>query len=581
LSGLSLGGLGIDYLRHCLDSSAPLPRWPLDWRPPDTWSPLAVIMLVGGGVLALALLRATLEFLAAVQTAQLIQGRIVVDLRAQVYDKLQRLSYKFFDAHASSSIINRVTSDVQSTRLFIDTVLLQGAIMLLSLIIYFSYMVMLHPPLTFACLATAPAVYLISLHFARTMRPLYMRSRDLMDKMVASLAETVQGIRVIKGFAREAEVTDRFFAANAAVNAQQISIFKTASFYGPMLAFTAQVSQVILLAYGGYLVINHRLPLGAGLIVFSGLLQQFCGQIANLANLANSVQESLASARRIFEVMDAKIEITSKPNAIRLPQSKACSVTFEKVRFGYEPDEPVLRDLNFHVGAGQYVAILGATGSGKSTLLSLIPRFYDPQAGRILIDGVDARDLDLDDLRRNIGVVFQENFLFSTTIRENIAFGRPTASQAEIENAARIAAAHDFIMALPQKYDTVLAEEGGGLSGGQRQRLGIARAILLNPGILLLDDPTAAIDPETEQEILDAMESARAGRTTFIIAHRLSTLQRVDKILVLQGGRIVQIGTHEELMAVKGPYRWMASTQMADSETVRLLAETAERRNGS
>ncbi|MCX7935597.1 MAG: ABC transporter ATP-binding protein/permease, partial [Planctomycetota bacterium] len=327
--------------------------------------------------------------------------------------------------------------------------------------------------------------------------------------------------------------------------------------------------------------IEHRLPLGACLIVFSGLLQQFCGQIANLANLANSVQESLASARRVFEVMDAKVEITSKPNAIRLPAGKACSVPFEKVRFGYAPDEPVLRDLSFHVEAGQYVAILGATGAGKSTLLSLIPRFYDPQAGRILIDGVDARDLDLDDLRRNIGVVFQENFLFSTTIRENIAFGKPAATMAEVENAARIAAAHDFIMALPQKYDTILGEEGGGLSGGQRQRLGIARAILLNPGILLLDDPTAAIDAETEQEILDAMESARAGRTTFIVAHRLSTLQRVDKILVLQGGRIVQAGTHEELMTVKGPYRWMASSQMADSETERLLNAAAERRNGS
>jgi ATP-binding cassette subfamily B protein len=325
---------------------------------------------------------------------------------------------------------------------------------------------------------------------------------------------------------------------------------------------------MMLLGYGGWLVAHDRLPLGTGLIVFAGLLEQFSGQVNNVANIVNSVQQSLIGARRVFEILDAPVEVKSAPDALRLPRL-AGTVQFERVTFAYDGIDPVLRDIDLEVRPGQCVAILGATGAGKSVLMSLVPRFYDVTGGRLLLDGHDVRRINLDDLRRNIGIVFQESFLFSNTVAANIAFGHPEASRAQIERAARIAAAHDFILELPQGYDTVLGESGNSLSGGQRQRLAIARAVLLEPAILLLDDPTAAIDSETEHEIFAALDRAIAGRTTFIVAHRLSTLRRADFIIVMDHGRIVQRGTHEELMRVPGPYRHIASLQLVDSDELR------------
>jgi len=324
--------------------------------------------------------------------------------------------------------------------------------------------------------------------------------------------------------------------------------------------------------------------------VFASLLEQFSGQVNNVANIVNSVQQSLIAARRVFEVLDAPIEVKSAPDALRRPRFDG-AIRFENVSFAYRgivappnsaeeelsavagarTEDRVLRDIDLEVKPGECIAILGATGAGKSVLMGLIPRFYDVTGGRLLVDGLDVRHLHVDDLRRNIGLVFQESFLFSNTVAANIAFGHPGATQAQIERAARIAAAHDFILGLPKGYDTVLGESGSSLSGGQRQRLAIARAVLLEPAILLLDDPTAAIDSETEQEILAAMDSAIRGRTTFIIAHRLSTLRRADLILVLDRHTIVQRGTHEQLMAEQGPYLRVAKLQLVDDESQRLL----------
>jgi len=354
---------------------------------------------------------------------------------------------------------------------------------------------------------------------------------------------------------------------------QNMWIFSRVSRFVPSIGFVTQANIVILLAYGGYLAIQGILPLGAGLIVFAGLLQQFSGQVANLSNLANNIQESLSGARRVFEVLDTPVEIKTQPGSIRLPTVRG-AVQFDHVSFGYDPQNLVLEDVSLNVQPGQCVAILGTTGSGKSTLMSLIPRFYDPLKGRVLIDGIEARTLDVDDLRRHVGIVFQDSFLFSNTIAANIAFGNPAAQDAQIERAARIAAAHDFIMALPAGYNTVLGESGSDLSGGQRQRIAIARALLLEPSILLLDDPTAAIDPETEEEIMEAMNNAMKDRTTFVVAHRLSTLRRADLIIVLERGRIVQVGTHDELMKATGPYRGVALLQVVDDESLRLLEKT-------
>jgi ATP-binding cassette subfamily B protein len=388
--------------------------------------------------------------------------------------------------------------------------------------------------------------------------------------MVEVLAESIQGIAVTKGFGREAENRARFDAANNAVLTQQRGIFWRMSLFSPAVGFLTRINMMVLIGYGGWLVVHGQLPLGAGLVVFAGLLEQFSGQVNNVATIVNSVQQSLIGARRVFEILDAPIEVRSAPDAIRRPRLEG-AVRFENLSFAYDGAEAVVRDVNLDVKPGQCVAILGATGAGKSVLMSLIPRFFDPTAGRLLIDGIDARRLHLDDLRRNIGMVFQESFLFSNTVAANIAFGHPDATPAQIEKAARIAAAHDFIMTLPKGYDTVLGESGNTLSGGQRQRLAIARAVLLEPAVLLLDDPTAAIDSETEHEIFEALDRAIAGRTTFIVAHRLSTLRRADFIIVLESGRIVQQGTHEQLMKVPGPYLHVASLQLVDDRELQEL----------
>ena len=574
VAGLWLTGVGIDFIAHRVDPTRPAPRWPTGFAPPDAWPPMRVVVILSMAVLALAMTRAFLDYYYQMSLALLVQGDIVVTLRARVYDKLQRLSFRFFDSHASGSIINRVTSDVQSLRSFVDLVLIQVFVLTIQFVLAFSYMVSLDVRLTCVCLLTTPLLAVGSAWFSRLVRPAYVRSRELADRLVGVLSENVQGAVVVKGFAREREEIAKFAAANDAVRDQQGWIFWRLSAFIPTLGFLSQVNLIVLLAYGGWLVIQGRLPLGSGLVVFAGLLQQFSGQVLKISDIANSVQTSLTGARRVFEVLDTPVEIANPAEGQPVLLGRARGeVEFAGVHFHYEAEHSVLRGVNFHVQPGTCVAILGATGSGKSALLSLIPRFYDPGEGRVLIDGHDARALDLDDLRRNIGLVFQENFLFSNTVSANIAFGQPGATEEQIERAARLASADGFIRALPQGYETVLGEGASNLSGGQRQRLAIARALLLEPSILLLDDPTAAVDPGTEHEILEALDGAMAGRTTFLVAHRISTLRRADLVLVLEGGRVAEFGPPAELMARKGGrYRRVAELQLADEESRRLLA---------
>jgi ATP-binding cassette subfamily B protein len=405
-------------------------------------------------------------------------------------------------------------------------------------------------------------MWLVTVVFSRLVRPMYDRNRELVDRVILRLAESIQGVQVIKGFGRESEEIARFGRDNRQVKDQQQGIFWRVSLFVPTIGYMTQINLVVLLAYGGWLVTQKQLPLGSGLFFFAGVLQLFSSQVANLTNIANSVQQSLSGARRVFEILDAPVAIRSPANPVRLPRAKG-NIVLENVWFEYKPCHPVLRDVSFAVEPGQRVAILGATGAGKSTLLSLLARFYDPTRGRITLDGIDLKELHLDDLRRNLGIVFQESFLFSNTVAANIAFGHPEATLAQVKRAARIAAANEFIEVLPDQYDTVLGEGGLDLSGGQRQRLAIARAVLLDPAILLLDDPAAAIDPHTEHEILDAMQRAMLGRTTFVVAHRLSTLRQCDLVIVLDQGQIAQIGTHEELMQQSGHYRQAAESQFA------------------
>jgi ATP-binding cassette, subfamily B, bacterial len=569
IAGLSFTGLGIDYIRHKVQD-VPLARGRFHLPLPETWEPWRVLALLAGLILALAVSRALLNYALAVSVNRLVQQKLVVDLRSEIYEKLQRLSFRFFDANTTGSIITRVTGDVQAVRMFVDQVLIQSVVMGASLTAYVIYMASLSPGLTLACLGTTPLLWLLSVRFARASQPAYAQNRTLVEKMVQLLAESIQGAAVTKGFGRERESREKFETANNAVLTQQHGIFRLVSFFSPTVGFLTRINMMVLLGYGGWLVAHDRLALGAGLIVFAGLLEQYSGQINNVANIVNSVQQSLIGARRVFEILDAPIEVKNAPDALRRKKLTG-AVRFENVSFAYDGAAAVVRDVDLDVQPGQCVAILGATGAGKSVLMSLIPRFFDPTAGRVLIDGIDARRLHLDDLRRNIGLVFQESFLFSNTIASNIAFGHPEATPAQIEKAARIAAAHDFILQLPKGYETVLGESGNTLSGGQRQRLAIARAVLLEPAILLLDDPTAAIDSETEHEIFEALDRAIAGRTTFIVAHRLSTLRRADFIIVLEAGRIVQRGTHEQLMKEPGPYLRVANLQLIDSRELQQL----------
>jgi len=577
IGGLSFTGVGIDYIRHRIDGT-PLGANPLHLTLPEAWPPLQVLGLLAGLILLMALVRAILNYAYAVSVNLLVQQKLVVDLRGEVYDKLQRLSFRFYDANNTGSIITRVTGDVQSVRMFVDQVLIQSVIMVISLTAYIIYMASLSPWLTVACLATTPLLWLMAANFSRKIQPAYAHNRTLVEKMVQVLAENIGGAAVIKGFGREAEARAQFDAANQACFDQQKDIFWRVSLFSPAVGFLTRINMMVLLGYGGWLVAQGRLPLGTGLVVFAGLLEQFSGQVNNVATIVNSVQQSLIGARRVFEILDAPVEVRNAPDALRRPKLGG-AVRFEHVSFAYDGADAVVRDIDLDVQPGQCVAILGATGAGKSVLMSLVPRFFDPTAGRVLLDGTDVRRLHLDDVRRNIGIVFQESFLFSNTVAANIAFGHPDATRAQVEKAARIAAAHDFIMALPSGYDTLLGEGAQSLSGGQRQRLAIARAVLLEPAIMLLDDPTAAIDSETEHEIFEALDRAIAGRTTFIVAHRLSTLRRADFIIVMEDGRIVQRGTHEELMKVPGPYLRVANLQLVDAGELQHL-KLREREGG-
>ena len=561
--GLKWLGVAIDVIRYALDPALPPPVYPFGWNPPAAWPPLTVVAALAGAIVVLAVARAVLTYAYNMITARLTQGEIVPALRAEIYAKLQRLSFSFFDQHGSNSIFNRVTGDVQNTRLFVDGVLLQGTNLVLTLAAYAFFMWRIQPALTLACLSvTLPLAWLAAYYSAR-LRPGYLKNRELTDDMILRFSESVRGMQTVKGFAAEAGQVRRFEEANTAVSVQQRRIFWDLSVFTPGTQLLSLGSLVILFAYGGWLYVQGKIPLGGGMVVFAGLLQQFTAQVANIATIANSVQQSLAAARRVFEVLDTPVAVANRPNAVA-PGRLTGRLAFERVSFGYHPDQPVLREVSFAAEPGRVVGIFGMTGSGKSSLLGLIPRFYDPTAGRILADGRDLRELDLDAFRRQIGIVYQESFLFSNTVAANIAFGHPSATLAQIEQAARIASAHEFIQALPQGYETVLGESGVDLSGGQRQRLALARALILQPPMLILDDPTASVDARTENEIVTALCAAMQGRTTFVVSGRLNLLRRADVILVLEDGRLTQTGTHPELVARPGPYRDTAELQMMD-----------------
>ncbi|MEJ7591477.1 MAG: ABC transporter ATP-binding protein [Planctomycetaceae bacterium] len=559
LSTLGITGLGIDYLSsQVLKNSAP-PQWPLGLHPPATWSPLQVITALSGLILIVAMLTAALKYLAAIASSALSQ-EVLVRIRTDVYSKLQQLSFNFYDAGESSSIINRAAGDASNVRNFVDGVIIQVLTVLLTLTVYLVYMLKMHVWLTLVCLASTPLLWVGAIVFSKLVQPAYRQASELSDVMIRTLVENLQGIQVVKGFARESEQAARFQEANHNIRDLKETIFFRISTFQPTMGLLTQINMLVLIGYGGTLVIRGELALGTGMFVFANLLHEFANQVSQITNIANSIQTSLASAQRVFEVLDEPIQIATAPNAQRL-ERVSDSIELDDVSFGYHPDRMVLHHVSLKIQSGECIGITGPTGSGKTTLLSLLKRFYDVRSGSICLDGVDLRKLNLDDVRRAMGIVFQDSFLFSNTIAANIAFGIPDATLEQIAAAAKIAAADEFIRELPDQYDSMVGEHGSNLSGGQRQRLALARAIVTNPSILLLDDATASVDPETEFEIREAIVAAMHDRTTIVVSNRMSTLSQTDRIVVLQDGTISATGTHDELLESCDWYRELAELQ--------------------
>jgi ATP-binding cassette subfamily B protein len=559
VTALALSGRAIDAIQAASRIASPLS---------DATRHIALLALA---ILAVAVVRSILNYRYAVASSQLLQGRIVVDLRHRVYQRLQRLPSTFYAQNLTGSLISRVTGDVQAVRLFIDGVVLQLVILLLALGFYLAYMFTIDVRLTLLCLATTPGLWLMSTLFSRSVRPAYAKNRELVDRMLLVLTENVLGVQVMKALARQDAERTKFAAANQAVHDHKRTIFHRVSLFSPGVEMLLAVNQAVLLGYGGYLVIEGRLALGAGLVVFFGLLQQFSAQITKVTAIINSVQESLAAAERVFAVLDAPVEVRDRPGARRMPRCRGL-IELAGVSFGYGERKAVLREINLRIEPGECVAIFGPTGAGKTSLLKLIPRLHEATAGQVLVDGVDVRQWRLAELRHSVGIVFQEPFLFSDTVAANIACRRLASDDPRIARAAAVAAADEFIERLPLGYDTLLRERGKDLSGGQRQRLSIARALVFEPPVLLLDDPTSAVDSETEQQILGRLRRTMAGQTLLLVSHRPSTLAWADRVVVLDRGRIVEIGSHQQLSGAGGVYQRAIDRSAQAERSDRLIA---------
>lgn len=490
--------------------------------------------------------------------------RVAYDLRNDFYQAMQHLPFAFHDQAHTGDLMSRATGDITETERFVGTGLME---LLATLILLAGVVVaMLLEDARLALIALIPFPILIAgtLRFGGAVRPLSRQVQDQLGVLSTSMQESLTGIRVVKAFAREPYEFAKFDRENSVWFRLRERLIQLWGNNWPFFTFLIALSNFLLLWFGGPMALEGTITVG-GLFAMISYVLMLNGPAQRLGFLVNTAATADASASRVFEVLDTPNQVTDSPHAQALAQARG-EVAFQEVGFAYQDGLPVLQDISFTARPGQVVALMGPTGSGKSSIINLIPRFYDPTAGRVLVDGHDVRDLTLESLRSHIGIVLQEPFLFSATIAENIAYGRPDASQEEIEAAARAAGAHDFIADFPEGYRTRVGERGVTLSGGQKQRVAIARALLYDPRILILDDSTSSVDTETEHIIQQALQVLMRGRTTFVIAQRLLTLKHADQILVLDHGRIVQRGTHEELVGRDGLYRRIYDLQLRDQE---------------
>jgi ATP-binding cassette, subfamily B, multidrug efflux pump len=529
---------------------------------------LSIILLAVGGLVTAALLRGLFQFLQGYLAERASQG-VAYDLRNDLFAKIERLGFSYYDRVETGQLVTRLTSDVEQIRTFVGSGVVQlasAAVMLVgTTVLLFS----LDWRLALVALSIVPVIFVLLLRFVRRIGPLFRSVQQTLGRLNSILQEDLAGIRVIRTFAREDYESSRFRSVNDELLEKNLSTVRTFSNNFPFVFLLANLGTLAIILFGGLQVIGGSLSVGE-LVAFNTYLGFLLFPILTIGFLAAGISRAGASSQRIFEVLDAPLEVQDASDAVPLPPIR-CRVEFDNVSFRYPGDErEVLHDVSVCAEPGQTVAILGTTGSGKSTLVNLLPRFYDVTEGSVRLDGYDVREVTLASLRSQIGIVLQSPLLFSGSVRDNIAYGKPEAAQEEVEAAARATRADEFIRALPEGYDTLIGERGVGLSGGQRQRIAIARALLIDPRLLILDDSTSAVDAETEAVIQESLDQLmrESHRTVFVIAQRVSTVRDADLILVLDEGTIVARGTHEELLRDSELYNEILGSQILAGESV-------------
>jgi ATP-binding cassette subfamily B multidrug efflux pump len=520
------------------------------------------LILAGVVVILFAIARGIFAFV-QMYSSQMLSQNIAFDLRNDIFAKIQRLSFSYHDKNRTGQLMIRATDDVEKLRLFLGQGLLMSLQAFLLLIGTLAILLLTNWKLTMVILPTLPIAFVLFMLFGAKAMPLFSEVQRRLSIVNTIVQENLAGLKVVKSFTSEARESERFEVSNNDLLEEQMKVTRFLAMLFPLIFLIANLGQAAILYFGGLGIINGTFTLGEWQ-KFSLYLTFVFIPMGQLGMIISLMAQATASSDRIFEILDTHNEVQDKPGAIELGEVEG-RVAFEHVSFRYfGHGEYVLQDVSFQAEPGQTVALLGATGSGKSTVINLIPRFYDVSEGAVRVDGYDVRDVTIASLRENIGIVLQETTLFGGTIRDNIAFGRPEASDEEVIAAAKAAAAHDFIIAFPEGYDTIVGERGSTLSGGQKQRVAIARALLMDPHILILDDSTSSVDLNTEYQIQKALDKLMEGRTSFVIAQRISTVLNADQIIVLENGRIADTGVHEELMETSAIYAEIYHSQLAE-----------------